>query len=266
MQALYDRHIRDWRRDSFSLRYALGIPLPEIKHAHDEAKTCLVALVNERANRGFDTRAFTIGCARRMTTYKRPLLLFHDPKRLRDIARRFGRLQVVMAGKAHPSDEQSKRLIQQIVRWSEELAPEVLIAFLPSYDLALARTIVAGVDLWLNTPQPPFEASGTSGMKAAHNGVPSLSIFDGWWLEGHIEGVTGWGIGGRGRATERTDAEDAGDLYRALDEVILPIYHDEPERWAAAMRATIAFNASFFNAQRMLEEYVVLAYQEQHRI
>jgi glycogen phosphorylase len=262
--ALYDRHIKDWRRDSFSLRYALGIPLPEIKQAHDEAKSHLIELVNERTNLGFDTRAFTIGFARRIAAFKRPTLLFHDPERLRRMAARFGRLQIVLGGKAHPQDFDAKALIQQIVHWSKTLAPDVLIAYLPSYDLALAKVIVAGVDLWLNTPQPPYEASGTSGMKAAHNGVPTLSVFDGWWLEGHIEGVTGWGIGPRERGGERNDAEDAADLYRALEETILPIYHGQPERWAGIMRATIAFNASFFNSQRMLEEYLLLAYQEQH--
>ena len=263
-QALYDLHIKDWRRDSFSLRYALGIPPAEISRAHAEAKSHLIELVNERTNMGFDTRAFTIGCARRVATYKRLTLLFHDLERLRRIAARLGKLQIVLGGKAHPQDFEAKALIQQIVHWSEILGPQILIAFLPSYDLALAKVIVAGVDLWLNTPKPPHEASGTSGMKAAHNGVPSLSIFDGWWLEGHIEGVTGWGIGPRERGGERSDAEDAADLYRALEETILPIYHGQPEHWTEIMRATIAFNASFFNSQRMLEEYMLLAYQEQH--
>jgi starch phosphorylase len=262
---LYDRHIKEWRRDSFSLRYALGIPLAEIEQAHTEAKGHLIELVNERTNMGFDTRAFTIGSARRVASYKRPTLLFHDLERLRQIAGRYGKLQLVLGGKAHPQDFEAKALIQQIVHWSEILGPQILVAYLPSYDLALAKMIVAGVDLWLNTPKPPYEASGTSGMKAAHNGVPSLSIFDGWWLEGHIDGVTGWGIGPRERGGERSDAEDAADLYRALDETVLPIYRDQPEHWTEIMRATIAFNASFFNSQRMLEEYM-LAYQEQHPI
>ena len=263
---LYDRHIKDWRRDSFSLRYALGIPLVEIGQAHSEAKGHLIELVNERTNMGFDTRAFTIGSARRMASYKRPTLLFHDLERLRQIAARCGKLQLVLGGKAHPQDFEAKALIQQIVHWSEILGPQILVAYLPSYDLAFAKMIAAGVDLWLNTPKPPYEASGTSGMKAAHNGVPSLSVFDGWWLEGHIEGVTGWGIGPRERGGGRSDAEDAADLYRALEETILPTYHEQPEHWTEIMRATIAFNASFFNAQRMLEEYMLLAYQEQHPV
>jgi starch phosphorylase len=156
-QALYDRHIKDWRRDSFSLRYALGIPLAEISQAHVEAKSHLIELVNERTNLGFDTRAFTIGCARRMATYKRPMLLFHDPERLRAIAGRRGKLQIVLAGKAHPHDYEAKALIEQVMHWSQALAPQILIAFLASYDLGLAKTITAGVDLWLNTPQPPMK-------------------------------------------------------------------------------------------------------------
>jgi starch phosphorylase len=262
-QALYDRHIKDWRRDSFSLRSALGIQLAEIGQAPAEAKGHLIELVNERTNMGFDTHAFTIGSARRVASYKRPTLLFDDLERLRRIAARCGKLQVVLSGKAHPQDLGAKALIEQIVHWSQILGPQILVAYLPSYDLALAKMIVAGVDLWLNTPKPPYEASGTSGMKAAHNGVPSLSVFDGWWLEGHIEGVTGWSIGPRERSRERSDAEDAADLYRALEETILPIYQGQPEHWAEIMRATIAFNASFFNSQRMLEEYVLLAYREQ---
>lgn len=263
-QALYDRYIKDWRRDFFALRYALGIAPAEIRQAHAEAKSSLIAEVNARTNAGLDLRTFTIGSARRVAAFKRPTLLFHDPERLRRIAGRYGRLQVVLAGKAHPQDAEAKELIRALAHFARTLGPEVVIAYMPSYDLRLAKRIVAGVDLWLNTPMPPYEASGTSGMKAAHNGVPSLSIFDGWWLEGHIEGVTGWGIGPRERGGGRSDADDAADLYRALEETILPIYHNQPQRWAEIMRATIAFNASFFNTHRMLEEYMALAYREQH--
>jgi starch phosphorylase len=263
-QALYDRRIKHWRRDFFALRYALGISLAEITHAHAEAKNALIDAVNARTNAGLDLRAFTIGSARRVAAFKRPALLFHDPERLRRIAARYGRLQVVLAGKAHPQDTEAKELIRRLIQMARALGPEVVIAYMPSYDLALARLIIAGVDLWLNTPMPPYEASGTSGMKAAHNAVPSLSVLDGWWLEGHIEGVTGWAIGPRERGAGRADAEDAADLYRALEETILPVYHNEPQRWAEIMRATIAFNASFFNTHRMLEEYMALAYREQH--
>jgi starch phosphorylase len=263
-RALYDRHIPDWREDNFSLRYALGIPLDAIRQAHHEAKQRLIQEVNSRINAGFDQDAFTVGFARRAAAYKRPDLLFYDPDRLRRIALQHGPLQVVFAGKAHPRDEEGKALIQKIFRWGKELRPEVKIAYLPNYDMELGLVLTAGADLWLNTPQPPHEASGTSGMKAAHNGVPSLSVLDGWWLEVPMEGVTGWAIGSRDRGPsfERRDDEDAQDLYRKLEETILPLYYGDPLRWAELMRLTIALNASFFNAQRMVQEYVTHAYRD----
>jgi starch phosphorylase len=224
----------------------------------------LIQEVNSRVNAGFDQDAFTVGFARRATAYKRPDLLFHNPDRLRRIAAQHGTLQVVFAGKAHPRDEEGKALIQKIFHWGKELRPEVKIAFLANYDMELGLLLTAGADLWLNTPQPPHEASGTSGMKAAHNGVPSLSVLDGWWSEVPVEGVTGWTIGSRDRGPsfERRDEEDAQDLYRKLEESILPLYYGDPLRWAELMRFTIALNASFFNTQRMVQEYVTHAYRD----
>jgi starch phosphorylase len=265
LAALYDRHIPDWRLDSFSLRYALNIPVDAIRDAHREAKAELVRTVNERTPARFDPERFTLGFARRATAYKRPTLLLRDAARLRRLGASRGPLQVVFAGKAHPQDTEGKSLIREIVAGGSTLGPEVRLAYLPDYDLDLARQVTAGVDLWLNTPKPPLEASGTSGMKAAHNGVPSLSVLDGWWLEGHVEGVTGWAIGSRerGTAAEATDEEDARHLYDALEQTILPLYGDRPARWVDVMRLTIAVNASFFNAHRMLQEYVIHAYQDQ---
>lgn len=262
--ALYDRYLPNWRRDSFSLRYALGVPVRAIQEAHREAKAQLVEVVRARTRASFELERFTIGFARRATAYKRPTLLLRDPARLRRLAAGHGPLQVVFAGKAHPHDAEGKRLIREIVDQAAQLAPDVRIAYLPDYDLELARDVVAGVDLWLNTPKPPLEASGTSGMKAAHNGVPSLSILDGWWLDGHVEGITGWSIGRRDGPSEATDEDDAGHLYEALEHTILPLYTDRPAAWAEVMRLTIALNASFFNAQRMLEEYMIHAYQGQN--
>ena len=262
--ALYDRYLPDWRRDSFSLRYALEVPVSAIQEAHREAKAQLVEVVRARTRASFEPERFTIGFARRATAYKRPTLLLRDPDRLRRLAVAHGPLQVVFAGKAHPHDAEGKRLIREIVNHGEQLAPDVRIAYLPDYDLELARDVVAGVDLWLNTPKPPLEASGTSGMKAAHNGVPSLSILDGWWLDGHVEGITGWSIGRRDGPSEASDDGNAGDLYEALERTILPLYTDRPAAWAEVMRLTIALNASFFNAQRMLEEYMIHAYQGNH--
>jgi starch phosphorylase len=262
-QRLYDRDIPDWRQDSFSLRYALGIPLEAVRQAHQEAKQRLIAEVNRWLNAGFDHDVFTLGFARRATAYKRPDLLFHDPAWLRRIAQRYGSLQLVFAGKAHPKDEHGKALIRQIIRQGKALGPEVKLVYLPNYDLQLAQLLTAGVDVWLNTPLPPYEASGTSGMKAAHNGVPSLSVLDGWWLEGHVEGVTGWAIGSRDDlGAGQHDEADARSLYQKLEEVILPLYYNEPRRWAELMRYTIALSASFFNTQRMLTEYVAYAYRD----
>jgi glycogen phosphorylase len=263
-RALYDRYTPDWREDSFFLRYALGIPLDAIRQAHDEAKQLLITEINRSANAAFDQHTFTIGFARRATSYKRPDLLFYDPDRLRQIAAQHGPLQVIFSGKAHPKDEEGKELIQKIFRSAKELAPEVKVAYLSNYNMELGLLLTSGTDLWLNTPQPPYEASGTSGMKAAHNGVPSLSVLDGWWLEVPVEGVTGWAIGSRDSGTvfERRDDKDAEELYCKLEEKILPLYYGDSLRWAELMRFTVALNASFFNTQRMIQEYVTHAYRD----
>lgn len=263
-RALYDRYTPDWREDSFLLRYALGIPLDAIQQAHDEAKQLLIREVNRTANVTFDLHTFTIGFARRATSYKRPDLLFYDPEQLRRIAARYGSLQVIFSGKAHPKDEEGKTLIQKIFRWAKDLAPEITVAYVPNYDLEWGLLLTSGTDLWLNTPQPPHEASGTSGMKAAHNGVPSLSVLDGWWLEVLVEGVTGWAIGSRdyGTVFERRDDKDAEELYSKLEANILPLYYTDPIGWTELMRFTIALNASFFNTHRMIQEYVTHAYRD----
>ena len=263
-RALYDRYMPDWRQNSFSLRRAMGIPLELIRQAHHETKQRLIQEINLRVNANFDQNVITLGFARRATAYKRPYLLFHDLDRLRRISARRGPLQIVYAGKAHPRDEEGKALIQRIFAWGRELPPEVKLAYLPNYDMELGMLCTAGVDLWLNTPKPPHEASGTSGMKAAHNGVPSLSVLDGWWLEGHVEGVTGWSIGFEmnGASSPRGDDEDAAELYFKLEERILPLYHGDPLRWTELMRYTIALNASMFNTQRMVQEYVIQAYMD----
>jgi starch phosphorylase len=263
-QQLFDRYIPDWRRSNFTLRYADSVPLEAVAAAHAAAKQLLVDAVNAQGAAPFDRDVFTIGFARRATVYKRPLLIFHDADRLRALARRHGPLQLVFAGKAHPRDEAGQALIAKVFDWGRALAPEVRIVYLPDYGLRQALLVTAGVDLWLNTPRPPLEASGTSGMKAAHNGVPSLSVLDGWWWEGHVAGVTGWAVGPteRGVLPERDDAGDAAEIYERLEHDILPAWRD-PARWAAIMRSTVAINASFFNTHRMLSEYAMRAYQSE---
>ena len=262
---LFDRRIPEWRTDRFNLRYAIAIPRDEIREAHDRAKAELVAEVQSRAGVALDPAAFTIGFARRATAYKRATLLFTDPDRLRRIARDVGPLQILYAGKAHPHDEGGKAMIRQIFNAARALQPHVQVVYLENYDMRLGGIMTAGVDLWLNTPQKPQEASGTSGMKAALNGVPSLSVVDGWWVEGHVEGVTGWSIG-EGWKTESDSALEAESLYDKLQERILPLFYDEPREFARVMRAAIALNGSFFNAQRMMLQYAAEAYRLGHAI
>jgi glycogen phosphorylase len=257
-QDLYDRYLSDWRQDNFSLRYAESIPKDELWEAHMRAKRDLLGYTRAQTQVELNPEVFTIGFARRMTAYKRPNLLFTDMDRLRNIIREVGRLQILCAGKAHPRDQEGKQAIQSVFRMKELLKDDLAVVYLPNYDLEVAKRMVAGVDLWLNTPLPPLEASGTSGMKAALNGVPSLSILDGWWIEGHIEGVTGWSIGDGG-ANQAPD-QDAASLYAKLEKVILPTFYASRDRFIDVMRHAISINGSFFNTQRMLQQYVLRAY------
>ena len=265
VQSLFDRHLPDWRRDQLSLRYAISIPRPEIWDAHMAAKHLLVDAVNHEANAGFDWKVLTIGFARRATAYQRATLIFHDIERLKAVAKDVGPFQLVFAGKAHPRDDAGKAAIREIFRFRDALRGYVPVAYLANYDMALARMLCAGVDVWLNTPLPPMEASGTSGMKAAVNGVPSLSILDGWWIEGHVEDVTGWSIGDRVEACLEPkpgmDPCHADALYHKLADKVLPCYYKDRERFIEMMRHAIALNGAFFNTQRMVEQYLHNAYR-----
>ncbi len=253
---VFDRHVPRWRRDNVTLRYAIDIPESEIINAHQDSKQLLIDEVLARTGEQLSPDLFTIGFARRAATYKRMDLLFTDPQRLVAMASKFGGLQVVYAGKAHPADEPGKAKIKRVIELAHELSGGLLkILYLENYEWELGRLLTSGVDLWLNTPKRPYEASGTSGMKAALNGVPSLSILDGWWIEGWIEGVTGWAIEDR-----EEEAEEAESLYSQLEDVILPLFHSQPESWRRVMRSAIALNGSFFNTQRMVEQYALNAY------
>jgi starch phosphorylase len=261
--ALFDRYIPEWRRDNYSLRSALGIPPKEIWDAHVQAKQELIGYVNGRTKAGFKPEVLTLGFARRVATYKRADLIFRDLERLRGIAADAGAFQIVFAGKAHPHDSVAKELMKQIFQAKASLQSDIKIAYLENYDMTLGKLITAGVDVWLNTPQAPLEASGTSGMKAALNGVPSLSILDGWWVEGHIEGVTGWSIGDPvygGTVDEDRSARDAASLYDKLKQFVLPAFYRHREKFIDVMRHAIALNGSFFNTQRMVQAYVLEAY------
>ena len=256
--ALFDRRIPEWRRDNLYLRYAVSIPLQEIRDAHAEDKTALLEEVRTRTGVTLDPAVMTIGFARRATPYKRADLIFSDVERLATIARKVGKLQIIFGGKAHPHDGGGKELIRRIFAADERLRGLVEVVYLENYEMALAAKMVAGVDLWLNNPMKPLEASGTSGMKAAINGVPSFSVLDGWWVEGHVEGVTGWSIGGPDAETD--PSADALDLYIKLERVILPLFYGLPFAYAEVMRSSISLNGSFFNTQRMVRQYVHNAY------
>jgi len=259
---LYDRYIPGWRQDNCSLRYALNIPPEEVWQAHVQAKKALTQYVNQETNAGMDVDVLTIGFARRAAAYKRADLLFTDMDRLKEIAAKGGALQIVYAGKAHPQDNSGKEVIQRIYRAKEVLRANIKITYLENYNMEIGKLMTAGVDVWLNTPQPPLEASGTSGMKAAVNGVPSFSVLDGWWVEGCIEGVTGWSIGSKeiDPTGPANHSRDATALYDKLENVIVPLFYNNRDGLLDIMRHAIALNGSFFNTHRMLQQYVLKAY------
>lgn len=260
-QKLFDQYLPGWRQDSFALRHALAIPKESVWAAHLEAKQALLDLVNQKGKAGMDIPVFTIGFARRAALYKRADLLFHNLERLKKIATEAGPLQIIYAGKAHPQDREAKAVITKIFQAGQALKNHIKVIYLPNYDMEMGKLLTSGVDLWLNNPIRPLEASGTSGMKACHNGVPQLSILDGWWVEGHMEGVTGWAIAQDGKPADGDDRErDASNLYQKLESVIIPMFYRDREKYLNIMKHCIALNASFFNTQRMVQEYVTNAY------
>jgi len=255
---LYDRHIPEWRLDNLYLRYAVGIGVDEIRQAHLQAKRELFGEIYKANGVQLSENVATLGFARRAAEYKRADLLFSDLNRLRTIQKNAGPFQVVFGGKAHPRDDSGKAEIRKVFEAAAALRDVIPVVYVSDYDLHWAQLFTAGVDLWLNTPHRPFEASGTSGMKGALNGVPSFSVRDGWWIEGHFEGVTGWSIG-YDEDPDRRDVEIAS-FYDKLEHTILPTFYSQPRAYAQIMRSTIAVNGSFFNTQRMLSQYVRDAY------
>lgn len=258
---VFDKYLPYWKEDSTELRNALMIPNSEIERAHRKSKEKLLDFVNSHTNIGFDYDHFTIGFARRATPYKRAELLLRDMERLKQMASKYGPIQIIYAGKAHPHDGAGKEIIKHIIDLSKSLNGLVKIAFLRNYSMSIGRLITSGVDVWLNTPIRPLEASGTSGMKAAVNGVPSLSILDGWWMEGCVEDITGWAIGPMpsGTTAETNDEEDSKDLYNKLENKILPLFKDK-DKWTLLMKNSIAINGAYFNTHRMSLQYVNKAY------
>jgi glycogen phosphorylase len=260
-QQLFDKHMPGWRSDSYTLRSAFSIDKDDIWNAHIQAKKKLIDFVNNRYNVGMNYNDFTIGFARRQTPYKRPDLLISDPHRLEQISEKVGAIQIIYAGKAHPKDGLGKDSIKRIYKIMKEIGGKVKIVYIHNYDIAIGKLMTAGVDIWLNTPRRPREASGTSGMKAAHNGVPQFSTLDGWWLEGCIENITGWSIGPEKTYEEESDDNvDRNDLYDKLETWIMPKFYNDRDNWIRTMRSSIAINASFFNTNRMVQQYVLNAY------
>ena len=259
---IFDQYLPGWAIEPELLAKVDIIPDCEIWHAHEEQKKVLIDYTNQATNSNLSTDVFTIGFARRATEYKRPTLLFSNLDRLRAISRR-GRFQAIFAGKAHPKDEGGKRLIEQIYSYAKQLKEDIEIVYLEDYSMGIAAKMVSGVDIWLNTPLRPMEASGTSGMKAAHNGVINLSVLDGWWMEGWMENLTGWSIGPAN--VELLDNQtlfnkEADDLYNKLEYVIIPMFYDRHDEWIKMMKNSIGKIAYYFNSHRMMRRYVTDAY------
>ncbi|MCX7990604.1 MAG: alpha-glucan family phosphorylase [Proteobacteria bacterium] len=261
MAKVYDKYIPGWANEPELFVRAENIPDDEIYNAHLEAKKELFDYIKQETGEDFDLNILTIGFARRATAYKRPDLLFSNIERLIKIAG--GKVQFVYGGKAHPKDFPGKEIIKKIIKLSKELKKDIKIVYLKNYNMAVAKMLVAGVDVWLNTPKRPLEASGTSGMKSAHNGVINFSILDGWWIEGHIEDVTGWSIGSLPSEVsleEDTDDKDAEDLYNKLENKIIPVYYNDKSKWIYIMKNSIGKIAYYFNTHRMMRRYVTEAY------
>lgn len=283
LAALFDRYFDfGWRTaiDDPGTWAAVGrIPDSELWAQHTQARSQMLEAVRRRtarqltrtgaspaevavAARGLDPHALTIGFARRFATYKRATLIFRDPERLKRILNDPDRpVQIIFAGKAHPADEPGKAFIQQIYQFSHQPGFAGRILFVEEYDANIARYLVSGVDLWLNNPRRPNEASGTSGQKAGLNGIPNFSVLDGWWCEG-FDGTNGWAIGQDGDYPDEAaqDAADALSLYDTLENEIVPLFYDRgnagiPHGWLAKMRAAIKTVAPAFSLDRMLKEY-----------
>ena len=259
---LYDKYMPGWANEPELLVRVGGIPDEEIWQAHMEAKKTLIDHVNKVTNVGMDYYTLTLGFARRAAGYKRANLLFSDIEKLKKTNKK-GKMQIVFAGKAHPKDEMGKRLIQEIFGYIEKLKDEIKIVYLEDYDMGLAARLIPGVDVWLNTPLRPLEASGTSGMKAAHNGVINFSVLDGWWVEGWVEGVTGWAIGphpDERLSTDEAKIRELDDLYNKLEYIIIPTFYQKRDYWVRMMKNSIGKIAYYFNSHRMMRRYVTEAY------
>lgn len=267
---LYDKFIPEWVHDPEVLKDAIDkIPDEDLWRAHQEEKGRLVDHVNnhltsvsseeERDNppehEQFDIDTLTISLARRLVPYKRPLLLYSDLERLLKIGD--GKLQIIQCGKAAPGDEGAKNFVKQIIDISKKLRGQIKVVYLENYSPLLSRQLVRGSDVWLNTPRRPLEASGTSGMKAAMNGVLNFSILDGWWIEGYqIDPQSGFSIGPNDESLTpaNDDNVDIDDMYSKLENEIIPLYYNNKKEWINKMKHAITLGA-YFNTNRCIAEY-----------
>ena len=244
---LYDKYIPEWKEDPENLQKVDVIPDEEIWEAHKNAKRDLIKFVEEKTKVKLSEDIFTVVFAKRMTKWKRGYLIFKDIEKLKEIGR--GKLQIIFAGKAHPYDEEGKEVIMKIFEGIKKLKGDIKCVYLKNYDIDMAKYFVSGADLWLQMPLPPYEASSTSGMKAAHNGVPLLSTLDGWWCEGRREEENGWTI------EDGNDDMAAKSLYEKLKD-IMKIYYGDRKKWIKVMKGAIKYTASRFNTHRVLKEYL----------
>ena len=246
---IFDEFLPGWRLEPDKLLDIDIVPDNILFQAHQERKRKLLGYVNSQSGKVLDLDTLTIGFARRSATYKRAQLLFYNLERLRELGHK--KLQVIYSGKAHPNDDEGKELIQKIVEKSKSLFGSIKVIYLENYDMWLGRQITSGVDVWLNTPLRPNEASGTSGMKATLNGIPNLSILDGWWAEGCNHKVNGWAIGDPNHPDDHKDAEH---LYYLLENQIIPMFYNNKKKWIALMKEAIKTGVRF-TALRMIDEY-----------
>ncbi|SNZ14315.1 alpha-glucan family phosphorylase [Hydrogenobacter hydrogenophilus] len=267
IKELFDEYIPGWDDNPILLNQVYRIPSELILKKHNKIKNELINYINKNTDAGFSDDVLTIGIARRITAYKRNNLILKDIDRLIYIAEHFGDVQIVFAGKAHPKDTMGKEMIADIISKIKTVkgrTNKLKIAFLENYSIDMAKLLVSGCDVWLNNPKRPYEACGTSGMKAAMNGVINFSTWDGWWLEGGIEGINGWGIGPKPHwldMSESNDEEDLEDIYGKLAYVILPMYYTNKDEWVHMMENSIATVGPYFNTHRMVSEYISKIYQ-----
>lgn len=245
---LYDKFLPGWQENPRILKLASKLSPDDVWRAHQKEKRRLLDYIKDKKKVAWSENVLTICFARRFTEYKRPLLIFSDLKKLLAVLGNGEKAQLIFAGKAHPRDLVGQAAIKKIHQLKRKY-PQLKLVFLENYNLDLAKLLVAGSDLWLSNPLPPQEASATSGMKAAHNGVPQISTLDGWWLEGYHPEKTGWAI------------TDEQSLYKTLETKVLPLYYASPQKWRELMVSVISLNASYFNTSRVLDEYIKEAYQ-----